>query len=333
MKKQAIKVLASTLVVAAIVGTSPVQAAIPYELSNQVSSSYNKAQAYIATMTEQEKADFKVELTEWFPYTRAVKVGWSFMETQEKFGWNSDAWNFRYVSGQQTGLITYGRDISVTLPFAVQSPTATPLKPVDADSNKYKDSIYNFRWRNLESKIYGAGTAEYKFYPSEKVTVAEALRSINKALDQSECQQLMKHSRSEVESWGLSKTHKSWLSVHNVASRMNESTVKKLISKAAKEDAIILKEDLAQTIYELTDGKLPQNVAVWDKVKDKDVIKNKDAVKYCLQAGLMSLNSVGKFNPNYSIQRDEFADVVVKMDNKVRALYEVEAYSISPVYY
>ena len=47
----------------------------------------------------------------------------------------------------------------------------------------------------------------------------------------------------------------------------------------------------------------------------------------------MSLNSAGKFNPTYSIQRDEFADVVVKMDNKVRELYEVEAYSISPIYY
>ena len=100
-------------------------------------------------------------------------------------------------------------------------------------------------------------TAEYKYYPTNKVTVAEALRSINKVLDQSECQQLMKHSRSEVESWGLSRTHKSWLSVHNVASRMNETTVKKLISRAAKEDDIILKEDLAQAIYELTADKLP----------------------------------------------------------------------------
>lgn len=331
MKNKFVKILASTLAIAAIVGASPVQAAIPYELSNQVSSSYNKADAYIETMSKEAKEEFKKELKEWFSYTAKNPGSFEFLEIQDSFGWNSDAWNFRYTPGQTTGMIGYGRTaIAVTLPFAVQGPTATPLKPVDVASNKYRDSIYNFRWRNLESKIYGAGTAEYKFYPTEKVTVAEALRSINKALDQSECQQLMTHSRSEVESWGLSKLHKSWLSVHNVASRMNESTVKKLISKSAKEDAIILKEDLAQTIYELTDGKLPQNVAVWDKVKDKDSITNKEAVKYCLQAGLMSLNSVGKFNPQYSIQRDEFTDVVVQMDNKVRALYGVKAYDVNP---
>ena len=155
-----------------------------------------------------------------------------------------------------------------------------------------------------------AGMPDGSFAPNSPLQVADTFTFLDRVLIINDING-MKLPRSTVEKYLTNKEHWAFASMASVASKLSEATLK-TISELG--DKPLSRELLTQVLYEATDGKL-------EPIKESIVFEDtanspyKEAIDYCVRAGLISGVDRTHMAPTKSVTRAELMIVLIRLNN------------------
>ena len=120
--------------------------------------------------------------------------------------------------------------------------------------------------------------------------------------------------RNIVESYITNKEHWSYYSTASISSRLSEPTLKKVLEL---KDGLMTRELLAQIVYEITEGKLPQ-IEELKTFNDISQSKYKEALDYCIKIGLLNGTSNTTMEPKKFVTRSEMMAIISRLDDMFR---------------
>ena len=158
-----------------------------------------------------------------------------------------------------------------------------------------------------------AGMPDGSFAPNSPLQVADTFTFLDRVLILNNING-MKLPRSTVEKYLTNKEHWAFASMASIASKLSEATLK-TISELG--DKPLSRELLTQVLYEVTDGKLEP---IKESIAFEDTANSpyKEAIDYCVRAGLISGVNRTHMAPTKSVTRAELMIVLVRLDNALK---------------
>ena len=155
-----------------------------------------------------------------------------------------------------------------------------------------------------------AGMPDGSFAPNSPLQVADTFTFLDRVLILNNING-MKLPRSTVEKYLTNKEHWAFASMASIASKLSEATLK-TISELG--DKPLSRELLTQVLYEVTDGKLEP---IKESIAFEDTANSpyKEAIDYCVRAGLISGVNRTHMAPTKSVTRAELMKVLIRLDN------------------
>ena len=158
-----------------------------------------------------------------------------------------------------------------------------------------------------------AGMPDDSFAPNSPLQVADTFTFLDRVLILNNING-MKLPRSTVEKYLTNKEHWAFASMASIASKLSEATLK-TISELG--DKPLSRELLTQVLYEVTDGKLEP---IKESIAFEDTANSpyKEAIDYCVRAGLISGVDRTHMAPTKSVTRAELMIVLIRLDNALK---------------
>ncbi len=163
-------------------------------------------------------------------------------------------------------------------------------------------------------------TVDGQFYPNNDIKFEDALKFLDDVLLLNGIEN-MKLGRSIVEAYFKDMNMTTYPYIGSIASKLQVNTVKNLGNKHLGQG--ITKQELAQIIYEVTEGKLE---ATYNDCDITDIVDNtyELALKYAVKSGLME--PAGKcIMPSKNLSRAETIKILMKLDKAIKNMKMIEA--------
>lgn len=158
-----------------------------------------------------------------------------------------------------------------------------------------------------------AGMPDGSFAPNAPLQAADTFSFLDRVLLLNGRTE-MKLSRSTVEKYINDKDHWAFLSMASIGSKLSEETLKSI---SELEDEPLSREYLAQVLYEITQGKL-EAVREETDFKDITVSSYKEAINYCIRAGLLSGTDSQHMSPKKALTRAELMTILIRLNEKLK---------------
>lgn len=158
-----------------------------------------------------------------------------------------------------------------------------------------------------------AGMPDGTFEPSSPLQIVDTFTFLDRVLLLNDVVE-MKLSKSIVEKYITNKEHWAFYNMASIGSKLSEETLG-AITKL--EDDMISRELLAQILYELTDGKLK---VVKEAIEFQNVQQSpyQEAIKYCIETGLLNGVSQNKMLPQKALTRAELMAVLIRLNELLK---------------
>lgn len=163
-------------------------------------------------------------------------------------------------------------------------------------------------------------TEDGKFYPDSNMKFEDALKLLDNVLLLNNME-TMKLGRSTVELYFKNMNIADYPYIGSVASKLQVKTTKDLANKQLGET--LTRQEMAQIIYEITEGKLEVN---HDDIYISDISDNtyEPALTYAVKAGIISLENES-ISPNEVLTKGETVQMLMKLNKAIKATKEAEA--------
>jgi hypothetical protein len=203
------------------------------------------------------------------------------------------------------------KDLGIDIVKLNKQVTLTPIKDV-----QFKDMPPR-HWASDSIKKVAelglvAGMPSGDFKPSESLQIADTFTFLDRVLLLNNIRE-MKLPRSTVEKYITNKEHWAFASIASIGSKLSEKTL--ALIAATNEDSLS-RELLAQVLYELTKGKLPETQ---QSISFKDIEESpyREAIEYCNRVGLLNGTGENQMLPKKALTRAELMIVVMKLNDKL----------------
>lgn len=189
------------------------------------------------------------------------------------------------------------------------------LTPVEEVSFKdMKDS--HWAYGNVEklAKLgIVKGFEDGTFRPKEALVVADTFTFLNRVMLLNN-DIYMNLSRETVEKYVTNKESWAFKDVATISSKLSEKTLKEISPLG---NTPLSRELLAQVLFEATQGKLAQSA---DSINFIDTQNSayKEAIDYCVRAGLLKGTSANKMEPERALTRAELMTVLVRLNDLMK---------------
>ena len=191
----------------------------------------------------------------------------------------------------------------------------TGLNPIKNPSFNDIDSqhwAYELVVKGAE-KGFIAGMPDGGFKPEDALQVADTFTFLDRVLLQRNINE-MKLSRSTVEKYITDKEHWAFNNMASIASKLSENTLKTVANLGEKP---ITREILAQTLFEITDGKIKESKERID-FSDTGNSPYKEALEYCVRTGLLVGTGETTMSPEKVLTRAELIVILNRLDDLLK---------------
>ena len=157
------------------------------------------------------------------------------------------------------------------------------------------------------------GFEDNSFRPKEALAVADTFTFLNRVMLLNN-DTYMNLSRETVEKYVTNKESWAFKDVATISSKLSEETLKEI---SALGDKPLSRGLLAQVLFEATQGKLAQSA---DSINFVDTQNSsyKEAIDYCVRAGLLKGVSANKMQPEKALTRAELMTVLVRLNDLMK---------------
>lgn len=159
-----------------------------------------------------------------------------------------------------------------------------------------------------------------KFYPGSSIKIEDAFKFLDRILLLNHME-TMKLGRSTVELYFKDINVADYPYIGSVASKLQVKTTKNLAAKKLGEN--LTKQEMAQMIYEITEGKLEVNN---EEIYIADIDDNtyEPALNYAVKAGLMELTN-DSITPSANLTKAETMKILMKLNKAIINMQTLEA--------
>ncbi len=278
-----------------------------------IANSGMKVEEVIPTLSEEQKAQILERFKQKIPYTSlgySVKVEDMKVATQAMF------------TDEQVSQLIASPELMAQMGININD-LVTTVSLQNSGVVTYNDIDEKEGIRDAINEAVSLGVLEASkdgsFYPNSNIKFEEALKMMDNILLLNEME-TMKLGRSTVELYFKNLNTKDYPAVASVASKLQIKSLKNLANKQLGDT--LTKAEVAQMIYEITEGKL---ITSHDNVQIGDIedTSYEAALVYAVQAGLMELSGED-ISPNKAMTKGEMVEVLVKLNKAIKAQKEAE---------
>lgn len=187
----------------------------------------------------------------------------------------------------------------------------------------YNDIDENEDIRNAINEAISLGILEASkdgsFYPNSNIKFEEALKIMDNVLLLNQIE-TMKLGRSTIELYFKNLNITDYPYVGSIASKLQIKTLKNIANKQLGDT--LTKAEVAQMIYEITEGKLitnPDDIQILD-IEDASY---EPALVYAVKTELMALNGQN-ISPNKTVTKGEMVQILMKLSKALKVQKEAE---------
>lgn len=280
--------------------------------SSSSDSSSNNSQKYskvllkekVAKMTQDEKAKYVATLLENMPYTYEKTELKEFLKTTITKSQLDD---------KDKGVFLTNLDLFVEL--NCEKYAEIDLKKVDK-GDEFKD-LTRTHWafdvvEELVKQGVVKGYEDQTFRPKDVLTVKDTFTFLDRVVKNHKVTKF-KNPRSIVEKYITDETSWAHYNVASIGSKISKET----LAQFQDTNTIITRQQLAQVIFELTNGQL-EKTAIMGTFKDWSLCTNKEAVQYCVEIGVMTGYPDQTIAPDKSLTRAELMSVLLRIDSLLK---------------
>ncbi|MEG0319419.1 MAG: S-layer homology domain-containing protein [Niameybacter sp.] len=157
------------------------------------------------------------------------------------------------------------------------------------------------------------GYPDGSFKPNKALTVEDTFTFLDRVLLLNE-QMEVKHSRSVVEKY--IENQRSWAFDHvaSIGAKLEEKTLRQI---GQMEDAYVSRGQLAQVIYEVTNGNL-KKIRPSSYFTDTVYSEYEAGIDYCVRTGLLEGTTASTMEPNKAVTRAEMMTILMRLDGALK---------------
>ncbi|OOB80472.1 MAG: hypothetical protein BEN19_04800 [Epulopiscium sp. Nuni2H_MBin003] len=156
------------------------------------------------------------------------------------------------------------------------------------------------------------GDSNGAFNPRQPLVLADTFTFLDRFLLINDITD-MKLSRSTVEEYITNENNWAYNSIASIASKLTEDT---LMDIAQVGSGAMTRGLLAQVIYELVGNEI-ESGSITKEFADISASEYKEAIDYCIQAGILNGTSENTMEPEKAVTRAEMVTILSRMQNKL----------------